>query len=84
MPEVRLCVERQSGVTIIATGGTPYAIGTWQGRRFRVRAIRFGKLAASFERRKSEEIRAVKLAVADKPSRPEPVFTRRHDAGAPY
>jgi hypothetical protein len=55
----------------LTTGGTPYAIGTPRRRGFRVRRIMFGKLAASMERRDGEQIRAVKLIVADKASRPE-------------
>jgi hypothetical protein len=66
-----------------SAGGTPYAIGKVErsrnaaGRgRFHVRAIRFGKLAASYERRDGEEIRAVKnLTVADKASKPDSVVT---------
>lgn len=49
-----------------ATGGTPYAIGEFSRGWFRVRCIRFGKLAASYERRYLEEIRAVKLIVSEK------------------
>jgi hypothetical protein len=55
----------------VSTGGTPYAVGTLHRRGFRVRRIMFGKLAASMERREGEQLRAVKLIVADKPSRPE-------------
>jgi hypothetical protein len=69
----------------IVTGGTPYAIGHDVARgQFFVRTIRYGKLAASFERRDGERIYRVMLTLADLPSRPEPVLTRRHDAGAPY
>lgn len=57
-----------------ATGGTPYAIGEFSRGWFRVRCVRFGKLAASYERRYGEEIRAVKLIVADKKAKPEKVI----------
>jgi hypothetical protein len=58
---------------ITSAGGTPYAIGKVERSRgrFHLRVIRFGKLAASYERRPGEEIRAItKLVVADTPSRP--------------
>ena len=53
------------------TGGNPYVIGRpLSGGMFRVRAVCFGKLAASFERRADEEIRAVELIIAEKAARP--------------
>lgn len=56
---------------MIMSGGSPYAIGMATKRGFRVRCIRFGKLAASYEvRHRGEEIRAVRLIVGEKPSRP--------------
>lgn len=54
-----------------ATGGTPYAIGERIGGWFRVRAVRFGKLAASYERRDGEEVRRVELIVSEKKAKPE-------------
>lgn len=54
----------------VAMGGSPYAIGQMSRGRFCVRAIRFGKLGASYERRPDEEIRAVELRVAIKKSKP--------------
>jgi hypothetical protein len=52
------------------TGGTPYAIGTGRRGCFYVRCIRFGKLAASYERRDGEHIYAVMLTLALLPSKP--------------
>jgi hypothetical protein len=44
----------------VITGGTPYAIGKMTKHvGFHVRCVRFGKLAASYERREGEQIRAV-------------------------
>jgi len=63
------------------TGGTPYAIGTMKygstpySGTFSIRVIRFGKLAASYERRDGEEIRRVELIVADKKAKPDKVTT---------
>ena len=57
-------------MTAVLAGGLPYALGTATKRGFRVRCVRFGKLMASIERRDGEEIRAVKLIVAEKASRP--------------
>jgi hypothetical protein len=52
-------------------GGTPYAIGHHVANgRFFVRTIRFGKLAASYERRSGEHIYRADLALAELPSRP--------------
>jgi hypothetical protein len=56
-----------------SSGGSIYAIGALKGTVFHIRCLRFGKLAASYERRDEEEIRAVTLSVADKPSKPEPI-----------
>jgi hypothetical protein len=42
---------------------------------FYVRAVRFGKLHASYEMRDGEQIRALKLEVAERPSRPDPSAT---------
>jgi hypothetical protein len=54
-----------------AYGGIPYALGTTSGSgAFQVRCIRFGKLAASYERRYDEEIRAAKIVVSDKAVKP--------------
>lgn len=69
-------------------GGTPYALGTETPRGFHVRRIMFGKLAASMDRRDGEQIRAVKLRIADKPSNPvaplgiAEVFRGGHRTGA--
>jgi hypothetical protein len=52
------------------SGGSPYAIGELNKGRFRVRCIRFGKLAASYERRPDEVIRVVSLTVSAKPCKP--------------
>lgn len=57
-----------------ATGGTPYAIGELSNGWFHIRAVRFGKLAASYERRDGEQIRRVELIVADKKAKPERVI----------
>lgn len=53
-----------------STGGTPYAIGILSNGWFRIRDIRFGKLAASYERRDGEKIRAIELVVSDKKAKP--------------
>jgi hypothetical protein len=67
---------------IVTTGGYPYAIGSATKRGFGVHCIRFGLLAASAERRPEEEIRAVKLDVAAKASKPVAVTSRREGNGA--
>jgi hypothetical protein len=54
----------------VTTGGTPYAIGRPEHGRFHVRAIRFGKLAASYELRPGEEIRIVTIVAAQNKSVP--------------
>lgn len=60
----------------VETGGTPYAVGYPERGFFRTRCIRFGKLAASYERRPGEEIRAVIMfRVAEKKSRPSKIET---------
>ena len=52
-------------------GGRPYAIGKVANGRFRVRCIRFGLLASSYERRPDEEIRATEpFEVSEQVSRP--------------
>ena len=55
---------------ITTSGGTPYAIGRPERGRFHIRAIRFGKLAASYERRPDEEIRVVTIVAAQNKSTP--------------
>lgn len=60
----------------VLTGGNPYAIGRFNRGRFHVRVVRFGKLAASYERRDGEQIHAVKLIVAAKASTPIAVAPR--------
>ena len=58
---------------IVAGGGTPYAIGVMLSNGwFHCRCVRFGKLAASYERRHDEEIRVADIRVAKpaKPSKP--------------
>lgn len=60
-----------------ASGGNPYVVGSpLMGGMFHVRCVRFGKLAASFERRQHEEIRAVELVIAEKAARPCAVGVR--------
>lgn len=56
---------------IASFGGRPYAIGKVVKGRFRVRCIRFGLLACSYERRPDEEIRATyPFEVSEQVSRP--------------
>lgn len=55
---------------ITTSGGTPYAIGRPERGRFDIRAIRFGKLAASYELRPGEEIRIVTIVAAQNKSTP--------------
>lgn len=55
----------------VICGGEPYAIGHHvDNGAFFVRTIRFGKLAASYERREGEHIYRTMLTLAELPSRP--------------
>jgi hypothetical protein len=54
----------------VATGGIPYAIGTEKRGVFHLRCIKFGKLAASYERRDGEHIYRAMVTLAELPSKP--------------
>jgi hypothetical protein len=55
----------------VLTGGTPYAIGHLAAKgAFFVRTIKYGKLAASYERRDGERIYRVMLTLAELPTKP--------------
>jgi hypothetical protein len=61
----------------VAAGGVPYAIGKEKRGLFHMRCIRFGKLAASHERRDGEQIYRAMVSLAQLPSKPLSVNARR-------
>lgn len=66
-----------------AANAKAWAIGISQRNGFHVRRVVWGLLAANFERRESEEIRAALIAVEGKPKRSRNILRSCDVAGKP-